>query len=124
MEIEGLLLTYVDGLTLTSTFEGNDSTQRLAAASTAMFLLSEQTSAAWGSGESMEVALRLKPTRAKRYPRYVSLKPVGVHAVLIGVYRINQRVNLINADLNTAAAYLDALMRGENPTMPYAWQSR
>jgi predicted regulator of Ras-like GTPase activity (Roadblock/LC7/MglB family) len=36
-EIEGLLFTHVDGLTLTTTLPGSEKTERLAAVSTALF---------------------------------------------------------------------------------------
>lgn len=119
MDIEGLLLAHVDGLTLTSTLEGNESTQRLAAIATAMFLLGEQASEAWGRGESTEVTVRLlKDNTDEREYRFVYMKPVGYQAVLVAVCKSSQYLDAIKAYLNEAAVYLERVLDGQRPTAP------
>lgn len=121
-EIEGLLFSHVDGLTLTTTLAGSESTQRLAAVSTALFLLSEHTAEAWGSGEAMEVQLVF--TDEKDMRRYVTIKPVSYRAILTAVHRKTERHALIKTDLDLAATYLLALLAGDTPPLPVNWQSR
>jgi len=125
IEIEGLLLTHVRGMPITSTLPNNESTQRLAAIITAMFLLSEHTSEAWGSGESMEVQVRL--TRADSPygsgMRWVSMKPVGDDGVLMAIHTGSARSAQINADLDLAAIYLASVLSGETPVSVPRWHS-
>jgi len=123
IDIDGLLLTNVDGLTLTSTLDGSDRTERLAAISTAMFLLGEQTSEAWGSGESMEVFLTLQPEDPNNPDdaedrRHVYMKPVGYHAVLVAICRSESLASPVHRQLNRAAAYLTMVLAGSNPPLP------
>ncbi|MGB1285303.1 MAG: roadblock/LC7 domain-containing protein [Aggregatilineales bacterium] len=120
-EIEGLLLTDVDGLTLTATMDGGDSMQRLAAISTTLFLLSEHTAEAWGQGESMEVHVTLSVEGKKRL---VSVRPVGITALLTGVLVSDSRRELVNADLDLATIYLQAVLAGDTPPLPVRWRSR
>lgn len=118
-DVEGLLLAHVDGLTLTSTFDGDDSTQRLAAIATAMFLLGEQASEAWGRGESTEVTVRLlKDNAGEREFRFVYMKPVGYMAVLVAVCKSSRYLDSIKAYLNEAGAYLEQVLEGQRPEMP------
>lgn len=119
--IEGLLLSHVDGLTLTSTMSGGDSTQRLAATSTAMFLLAERASNSWGRGESTEVYLKLKQDDdddADTKINHVFMRPIGYQAVLIAVCNSESKAGLIHLYLNRAANYLEAVINGEAPEMP------
>jgi predicted regulator of Ras-like GTPase activity (Roadblock/LC7/MglB family) len=119
MEIEGLLLTLIDGLTWTTTLLGDESTQRLAAVSTAMFLLGEEASEAWGRGESMEVFLKLSNDEGEEpIVRHVLMRPVGIEAVLVVVCRTKHLPAQMEATLDKATAYLSSLMAGENPARP------
>lgn len=126
-EIEGLLLTHVDGLTWTTTFDGDDSTQRLAAVSTAMFLLGEEASEAWGQGESMEVFLKLstddRDTDSQSVVRHVLMRPVGYDAILVMVCRVEKLPPEIHEFLDKAEAYLVDVLMGENPPLPI-WHDR
>jgi predicted regulator of Ras-like GTPase activity (Roadblock/LC7/MglB family) len=119
MEIEGLLLTLIDGLTWTTTLLGDESTQRLAAVSTAMFLLGEEASEAWGRGESMEVFLKLSNDEGEEpIVRHVLMRPVGIEAVLVVVCRTKHLPAHMEAILDKATSYLSSLMAGENPANP------
>ena len=60
ISVEGLILTHVRGIALTSTMHQTASTSRLTAVAVAMFLLGEHTSEAWGNGESLEVHVRVQ----------------------------------------------------------------
>lgn len=121
-EVEALLFTHVDGLTLTATLDGGERTQRLAAVSTALFLLSEHTAEAWGSGEAMEVQMRL--TSAAGQVRHITIIPVGHSAILTALHSLTPRFGLIKADLELAAIYLKALLAGDTPPLPVNWQCR
>jgi predicted regulator of Ras-like GTPase activity (Roadblock/LC7/MglB family) len=119
MEIEGLLLTLIDGLTWTTTLQGDESTQRLAAVSTAMFLLGEEASEAWGRGESMEVFLKLSNDEGEEpIVRHVLMRPVGLEAVLVVVCQTKHLPPDMEAILDKAIRYLSSLMAGENPGSP------
>ena len=125
--IEGLLLTNVDGLMLTSTFYGDESTQRLAATSTAMYLLSEQTSRASKHGESTEVFLKLSNTKTdndgeQATSRYVYIRPVGLDAVLVVVCRSDELPENFSRYINKAVRYLDMVLDGDTPLLP-RWTS-
>lgn len=118
-EIEGLLLAQIDGLAWTTTLQGDDSTQRLAAVSTAMFLLGEEASDAWGSGESMEVYVKLSPESSLDSDvRYVVMRPIGYEAVLITVCKSEKLPQHIRGSLDKAVAYLQAVIEGDSPIMP------
>lgn len=118
-DVEGLLLAHVDGLTLTSTLDGSESTQRLAAIATAMFLLGEQASEAWGRGESTEVTVRLlKDDAPEREYRFVYMKPVGYQAVLVAVCKSSHYLDSIKGYLNEAAVYLERVLDGQRPAPP------
>ena len=122
MEIEGLLLTLIDGLTWTTTLQGDESTQRLAAVSTAMFLLGEEASEAWGRGESMEVFLKLSNDEGEEpIVRHVLMRPVGLEAVLVVVCRTKHLPAEMESILDKATAYLGALMEGQDPDWP-VWE--
>lgn len=121
-EIEALLFSRVDGLTLTSTLDGSEATERLAAVATALFLLGEQATEVWRRGEAMEVQMCI--TRASGAVRYVTIKPVGHQAILTAMHTMNHRYQLIKADLDLAALYLRALLAGDTPPYPVNWQSR
>ena len=121
-EIEGLLFTHVDGLTLTTTLPGSEKTERLAAVSTALFLLSEQASETWRSGEALEVQMKLR--RAPVDLSHLTIKPVGPRAILVALYQHTSRYNRIKADLDLASTYLLAVMAGDTPPRPVNWHSR
>ncbi|MEM9952668.1 MAG: hypothetical protein AAF846_13765 [Chloroflexota bacterium] len=122
IEIEGLLLTHVDGLTWTATLDGDDSTQRLAAVSTAMFLLGEEASETWGTGESREVLLKLstddRDTEDDPVTRYVLMRPIGLDAILVMVCRTDQLSENFYRLMNKAEQYLSEVMLGDDPPLP------
>lgn len=118
LDLEGSLLTHIDGLTLTSTLTGNDSTQRIAAIAATMFLLGEQASEAWGSGESTELLVTLQPDSSDNLARHVYMKPVGDSAILIGICKAGRSIHRITNKLERAAVYLDMVLRGSNPPLP------
>jgi predicted regulator of Ras-like GTPase activity (Roadblock/LC7/MglB family) len=122
--IEGLLLCHVDGLMLTSTLEPDASTERLAATTTAMYLLSEQTSKASKQGASKEVFLKLSEGRPRHEAdvpavRYVYMRPVGVDAVLVAICRRDDLPDDFARYLSKAVRYLDMVLDGGTPTLPY-----
>ncbi|MDQ7028057.1 MAG: roadblock/LC7 domain-containing protein [Anaerolineae bacterium] len=122
--VEGLLLSHVDGLLLTSTFYGDESTQRLAAITTALYLLSEQVSMASKYGESSEVFLKLsegKPRHEADIPavRYVYIHPVGVDAILVVVCRRDAMPDNFSRYLLRAVRYLDMVLDGDTPSLPH-----
>lgn len=118
-EIEGLLLTQIDGLAWTTTLQGDDSTQRLAAVSTAMFLLGEEASDAWGTGESMEVYVKLTSDDASDGARrYVMMLPIGYETILIAVCMSEKLPKHIRDYLDKAADYLKAVLKDETPSLP------
>ena len=121
--VEGLLLSHIDGLTLTSTLPGDESTQRLAAIATAMFLLSEQASLAWKRGVSREVFLKLRlgtPQHEADRPeiRHVYIRPVGFEAILVVVCRQNDISQMFQPYLDKVVRYLDDVLDGGTPTLP------
>ena len=123
-QIEGLLLTHIDGLTWTTTLQGDDSTQRLAAVATAMFLLGEEASESWGQGESLEVALKLSsddsPDDEIGQPviRNVLMRPVGYDAILVMVCRVDDLTPNFYDLMDKAEQYLEGILLGENPPLP------
>jgi predicted regulator of Ras-like GTPase activity (Roadblock/LC7/MglB family) len=118
-EIEGLLLTQIDGLAWTTTLQGDDSTQRLAAVSTAMFLLGEEASEAWGSGESMEVYIKLTADDSSETAvRYVLMRPISFETILIVVCISETLPKHIHDYLDKAAEYLQEVIKGNNPPSP------
>ena len=121
-EIEGLLLTGVDGLTWTTTLQGDESTQRLAAVSTAMFLLGEEASESWGTGESREVFLKLSTTDrdGDKVPviRYVLMRPIGLEAILIMVCRSDKLAPKFYDLMEKAELFLGEVLQGEDPPLP------
>lgn len=121
--VEGLLLSHVDGITLTSTLEGDVRTQRLAATATAMFLLSEQASLAWKRGTAIEVFLKLRqgePSSEADRPevRHVYIRAVGFDAILVVVCRQAGLPEEFQRYLRRAVRYLDAVMDGDTPNLP------
>lgn len=121
-EIEGLLLTHVDGLTWTTTLQGDESTQRLAAVSTAMFLLGEEASESWGQGESKEVFLKLSMkdhlTGEESVIRYVLMRPIGYDAILVMVCRTDKLSQKFYDLMGKAEIYLEGVLLGDDPPMP------
>lgn len=124
IEIEGLLLTHIDGLAWTTTLDGDDSTQRLAAVSTAMFLLGEEASETWGTGQSREVLLKLS-TQDREHKsdvdpviRYVLMRPVGLDAILVMVCRTDHLSQRFYDLMNKAEGYLSAVLLGDDPPLP------
>lgn len=124
IEIEGLLLTHIDGLAWTTTFQGDDSTERLAAVSTAMFLLGEDASELWGQGESEEVLLKLStkdrnnPNQNEHTIRHVLMRPIGGDAILVMVCRIDVLSSEFYALMSKAERYLEDVLAGEDPPLP------
>ena len=121
-EIEGLLLTGIDGLAWTTTLQGDESTQRLAAVSTAMFLLGEEASESWGTGESREVFLKLSTTDRDSDEiaviRYVLMRPIGSEAILIMVCRSDKLTPKFYDLMGKAEIFLEDVMQGEDPPLP------
>ncbi len=123
-QIEGLLLTRVDGLTWTTTLQGDESTQRLAAVATAMFLLGEEASESWGHGESLEVALKLSTDDseddedARPVIRNVLMRPVGYDAILVMVCRVDKLSPDFYDLMDKAEQYLEGILLGEDPPLP------
>lgn len=123
-EIEGLLLTHLDGLAWTTTLQGDESTQRLAAVSTAMFLLGEEASEAWGRGESREIFLKLstkdRHSNQRKHPviRHVLMRPIGYDAILVMVCRVERLPHDIHQLLDKAEDYLEDVLLGEAPPLP------
>lgn len=125
ISVEGLILTHVRGIALTSTMHQTASTSRLTAVAVAMFLLGEHTSEAWGNGESLEVHVRvqLDPNNPDSMAmRYVSMRPVGPWAILLAVHSGSKLSINLEADLNTAARYLEAVLDNQ-PLPPLIWES-
>lgn len=126
IEIEGLLLTHVDGLTWTTTLQGDESTQRLAAVSTAMFLLGEEASESWGQGESKEVFLKLlmnDDVTAEAVIRFVLMRPVGYDAILVMVCRTDKLSQRFYDLMSKAESYLEGVLVGDDPPMPI-WEDQ
>lgn len=123
-QIEGLLLTRIDGLTWTTTLQGDDSTQRLAAVATAMFLLGEEASESWGHGESLEVFLKLSTDDSEDdadiHPviRNVLMRPVGYDAILVMVCRVDKMTPEFYDLMSKAENYLEEILLGEDPPLP------
>ena len=119
-EIEGLLITQADGITITSTLRGIDSIQRLSAVTNTLFMLGEDVSQTWGQGQALEVRMRIKhPDKAK--PEYfVSIKPLNDSAVLTAVFVVNENHSKVDMNVELATDYLIALLDGDNPT-PVNW---
>lgn len=121
-EIEGLLLTGIDGLAWTTTFQGDDSTQRLAAVSTAMFLLGEEASESWGTGESREVMLKLSTDDrdSDKIPvvRYVLMRPIGLEAILVMVCRNDKLTPKFYDLMSKAEDFLNDVLKGNAPPFP------
>lgn len=116
IEIEGLMLTSVDGLALTTTMQGDEGAQRLAAVATTMFLLGEDMTQAWGSGESTELFVKLMNESGET--RYVYMVPVGFRAVLVAIVRMKWLAPELYRDLRKACQYLDSVLDGEIPPAP------
>ncbi len=115
-EIEGLLITQADGITVTSTLRGVDSIQRLSAVTNTLFMLSEDVSEQWGRGQALEVRMRIKPPNNKQKDYFVSIKPLSGTAVLTAVYIVNENENTVDLNIDLATDYLMALLEGDNPT--------
>jgi predicted regulator of Ras-like GTPase activity (Roadblock/LC7/MglB family) len=118
-EIEGLLLTQIDGLAWTTTLQGDDSTERLAAVSTAMFLLGEEASEAWGRGESMEIYLKLtSDDTSETEVRYVMMRPIGYEIILIAVCVSEKLPQHLLDYLDKATHYLKNVINGDDADFP------
>lgn len=119
-EIEGLLITQADGITITSTLRGVDSIQRLSAVANTLFMLSEDVSEQWGRGQALEVRMRIKPPDDTKTDYFVSIKPLTDSAVLTAVYVVNENETTVDMNVDLATDYLIALLDGDNPT-PVNW---
>ncbi|MGB7341907.1 MAG: hypothetical protein WBC91_23620 [Phototrophicaceae bacterium] len=124
IEIEGLLLTHIEGLTWTTTLRGDDSTERLAAVSTAMFLLGDETNELWGHGESQEVLLKLSTQDRDKNPdnddtiRHVLMRPIGEDAILVMVCRVDHLTDRFYTLMSLAQQYLEDMLLGNDPPLP------
>ncbi|MGJ3239740.1 MAG: hypothetical protein ACFE0Q_13600 [Anaerolineae bacterium] len=123
IEIEGLLLTHVDGLAWTTTLSGDESTQRLAAVSTAMFLLGEEASETWGSGQSKEIFLKLSTNHNhteddKPIIRYVLMRAIGYDAILVMVCQSEHLSPRFYQLMSKAEIYLEGVLTGDDPPLP------
>jgi len=119
-EIEGLLITQADGITITSTLRGVDSIQRLSAVTNTLFMLGEDVSETWGRGQALEVRMRIKPPDNNQFDYFVSIKPLTDSAVLTAVYAVNEQQDKVDLNVDLAADYLISLLEGDNPT-PVNW---
>ena len=119
-EIEGLLITQADGITITSTLRGVDSIQRLSAVTNTLFMLGEDVSTTWGRGQALEVRMRIKPPQEDHPEYFVSIKPLTESAVLTAVYIINENQSRVDMNIDLATDYLTNLLDGDNPT-PVNW---
>jgi predicted regulator of Ras-like GTPase activity (Roadblock/LC7/MglB family) len=119
-EIEGLLVTQADGITITSTLRGVDSIQRLSAVTNTLFMLSEDVSEQWGRGHALEVRMRIKNPNASKPEYCVSIKPLTQSAVLTAVFVVNDNQSKVDMNIDLATDYLIALLEGDNPT-PINW---
>ncbi len=115
-EIEGLLITQTDGITITSTLRGVDSIQRLSAVTNTLFMLGEDVSEQWGRGQALEVRMRIKPSEANQPDYFVSIKPLTESAVLTAVFVVNDAHEKVDLNVDLAADYLVSLLEGDNPT--------
>jgi predicted regulator of Ras-like GTPase activity (Roadblock/LC7/MglB family) len=117
--IEGLLLVNIDGLMVTTTMPATDSTQRVAAIATTMFLLGEEASDAWGDGDSTEMVIKLSPEDSEESAgHYVYMKPVGIDAVLVTVCQSDHLNSTLDANLDKAAQFLQLLRLNANEPSP------
>jgi len=119
-EIEGLLVTQADGITITSTLRGVDSIQRLSAVTNTLFMLSEDVSEQWGRGQALEVRMRIKHPNTHKPEYFVSIKPLSESAVLTAVFIVNDNQSKVDMNVDLATDYLIALFEGDNPT-PINW---
>lgn len=119
-EIEGLLITQADGITITSTLRGVDSIQRLSAVTNTLFMLSEDVSETWGRGPALEVRMRIKNPDEHQPDYFVSIKPLNEWAVLTAVFVVNENQAQVDMNVDLATDYLIALLDGDNPT-PVHW---
>jgi predicted regulator of Ras-like GTPase activity (Roadblock/LC7/MglB family) len=119
-EIEGLLITQADGITITSTLRGVDSIQRLSAVTNTLFMLSEDVSETFGHGQAHEVRMRIKHPNTNKPEYFVSIKPLTDSAVLTVVFIINDKQSKVELNVDLATDYLIALLEGDNPA-PINW---
>ncbi|MEL6403636.1 MAG: hypothetical protein AAFV98_00060 [Chloroflexota bacterium] len=117
-DIEGLLLTHTDGLTWTATLQGDDRTQRLAAVSTAMFLLGEEASDAWGHGETLEVFIKLAPKDDNSPAHQVLMRPVTDESILLMICKSDTVTVKLHDLMEKAVFYLQDLLDGFDPVLP------
>ena len=111
--IDSLLLTHTYGLTITSTMDGSDRSQRIAAVSATLFRLCERASDLWGRGEAQEIALKLHDTQGDYH---ILMHPVGYQAMLLAVTSENSAQLL--QKLARASHYLEAVLAGDTPGLP------
>lgn len=117
-DVVGLLLTHIDGLTLTSTLPGSERTERIAAVATAMFLLGEDASDSWGSGDTMEMVVKISPAPDEDTGHYVTMKPIGTQAILVAVCRTKLLTGVLDANLDKAVQYIASVVNGNRETLP------
>lgn len=117
-DIEGLLLTHTNGLTWTTTLEGDERTQRLAAVSTAMFMLGEEASLAWGHGETLEVSITLSPKDGDSIAHQVLMRPVMEDSILLMICKSDKVTATMHDMMEKAVFYLQDLIDGYDPVLP------
>lgn len=118
--IGGVLLTNTGGIAITATFDNTEKTQRLAALSAPLFLLSEHASSAWGRGNAGLMRLVMQePEEGTSHT--VTIKPVGLRAVLVVTHE-SHASPAIDANIDIAIDYLDAVLSDESPLPTIEWQ--
>lgn len=120
-EIEGLLITRADGITVTSTLRGVDSIQRLSAVTNTLFMLGEDVSNQWGRGQALEVRMRIKSKTDDDSTYFVSIKPIDDATVLTAVYLVTDNHAKVDANIDLATQYLGNLLDGNNPPTITDW---
>lgn len=120
-EIEGMILADSSGFTVTSTLPNSERTQRLAALSATLFILSEHAAASWGRGATDTVQLVLRD--GDTYDTlFVTFKPVGRDAVLVVIHTgMAARAREIAVDLQLVTRYLEAVFTGAQDLPPLRW---
>ena len=79
-----------------------------------------------GRGQASEVRLRIVSDEDDDNPvhYYVSLKPVSSDHVLVALYRANDNIQRIDADIDLAVDYLSQLLSGDDPSPIDDWHSQ
>lgn len=122
-EVVCVLLSGLDGLGVASTMPEGARSQRLAAAGTALFMLGEYAAEIWRRGQVEEVQVRVAPRREGDTPLYAHLRPVAGTAVLLVAHSFEYgRFQLVQSNIDLAAAYLTALATDQTALPSLRWQ--